>query len=48
LTRATQRAGVVYPGDPPRVLRKMTEVSGPAEVSKLEEGRGAVPEAEVA
>ena len=46
LTRATQRAGVVYPGEPPRVLRRMTEVSGLAEVRKLE-GR-AVPEAEVA
>jgi DNA helicase IV len=48
LTRATQRVGVVYPGEPPGVLRRMTEVSGAAEVSKLEEGRGAEPEAEVA
>jgi DNA helicase IV len=47
LTRATQRAGVVYPGEPPRVLGRMTEVSGLAEVRKLE-GRRAVPEAEVA
>jgi DNA helicase IV len=48
LTRATQRAGVVYPGEPPGVLRGMTEVSGVAEVNKLEEGRGPLAEAEVA
>jgi len=48
LTRATQRVGVVYPGDSPRVLSRMTEVSGVAEVNRLDEGRGPVPEAEVA
>jgi DNA helicase IV len=48
LTRATQRAGVVCAGEPPRVLRGLTEVTGVAEVKRLEGGRGPVPEAEVA
>jgi DNA helicase IV len=49
LTRATQRAGVVYAGELPPVLARLTEVSGVAEVGLLEAGRRGLPEeAEVA
>ncbi len=49
LTRATQRAGVVYAGGLPPVLARLTEVSGVAEIGLLEAGpRGLPQEAEVA
>jgi hypothetical protein len=49
LTRATQRAGVVYAGGLPPVLARLTEVSAVAEVGLLEAGRRGLPqEAEVA
>jgi len=49
LTRATQRAGVVYAGELPPVLARLTEVSGVGEVGLLEAGRRGLPqEAEVA
>jgi DNA helicase IV len=44
LTRATQRAGVVYAGELPPVLARLTEVSGVAEVGLLEAGRRGLPE----
>jgi DNA helicase IV len=48
LTRATQRAGVVHAGELPRVLSGLAEVTSAAGVSRLEDGRAPVPEAEVA
>ncbi|HEX9517021.1 MAG TPA: ATP-binding domain-containing protein [Streptosporangiaceae bacterium] len=49
LTRATQRAGVVYAAELPPVLARLTEVSGVGEVGLLEAGRRGLPqEAEVA
>ncbi len=48
LTRATQRAGVVHAGEPPRVLGRLAEVNSVAEAVGLSAERAVVPDAEVA
>ncbi|MGN6681638.1 MAG: HelD family protein [Streptosporangiaceae bacterium] len=48
LTRATQRAGVVYPGEPVPVLASLAEVSTVPEGLGLSAGRSVVPDTEVA
>jgi len=48
LTRATQRAGVIYTGHPMPVLAGLTEVDGLAEGLGLSAGRSIVPATEVA
>ena len=48
LTRATQRAGVVYTGEPVPVLASLAEVSTVPEGLGLSAGRSVVPDTEVA
>ena len=48
LTRATQRAGVVYTGEPDPVLASLAEVSTVPEGLGLSAGRSVVPDTEVA
>jgi DNA helicase IV len=48
LTRATQRAGVVYAGEPLPVLARLAEVNSVAEGVSLSAERAVVPDAEVA
>ncbi len=48
LTRTTQRAGVIYAGEPLPVLEGLTEVSTVAEGLGMRTGRSVVPDTEVA